>query len=131
MEKIIINPWQWQDQYGYVQAREIKGQNETLICSGQTPNDDNGKPMHEGDMEAQIELAFDNIEVILKEAGWNIADIVHIKYYTLDVDLFIEKSGPLMERLKKAHAATTSTLLGVSRLAFPEFLIEIEVLAMR
>jgi len=47
------------------------------------------------------------------------------------VDRFLAESGPLMARLSAAGCKPASTLLGVSRLAFPELMVEIEVLAMR
>ena len=36
MERRIINPWKWQDNFGFVQANEISGVQRQLICSGQT-----------------------------------------------------------------------------------------------
>ncbi len=131
MHKTVVNPWQWQDRYGFVQANEIVGPRSLLVCSGQTPNDADGVPQHPDDMGAQIALAFDNVETVLSEAGWSVADIVQIRYYTLDVDRFLAESEPLMARLSAAGCRPASTLLGVSRLAFPELLIEIEALAMR
>jgi len=34
MERRAINPWSWQDNFGFVQANEVSGQQRTLICSG-------------------------------------------------------------------------------------------------
>ena len=39
MERRIINPWTWQDEFGYVQANEVSGVQRTLYCSGQAAND--------------------------------------------------------------------------------------------
>jgi len=36
MERRIINPWSWQDQFGYVQAHEVSGTRRVLFCAGQT-----------------------------------------------------------------------------------------------
>ena len=131
MQTRAINPWRWQDDYGFVQAKEITGHKSLLICSGQTPNDAEGAARHAGDMGAQIALAFDNVETVLKAAGWQVSDIVQIRDYTLDVDRFLAECGPLMARLETAGCRPASTLLGVSRLAFPDLLVEIEVLAIR
>jgi enamine deaminase RidA (YjgF/YER057c/UK114 family) len=131
MRKRIINPWDWQDRYGFVQAAEVTGHREMLVCSGQTSNDSAGNVRHAGDMAAQIALAFDNVETVLQAGGWQLSDIVQAKYYTTDVDRFLAESGALMARLGTAGCRPASTLLGVSRLAFPELLVEIEVLAMR
>lgn len=32
MERRIINPWTWQDEFGYVQANEVSGVQRTLYC---------------------------------------------------------------------------------------------------
>ncbi|HJN92867.1 MAG TPA: RidA family protein, partial [Dehalococcoidia bacterium] len=62
MERRIINPWTWQDQYGFVQANEVSGVSRTLICSGQTAIDANGHAVHAGNMAAQVQTSFDNLE---------------------------------------------------------------------
>ena len=36
MERRVINPWTWQDQFGFVQANEVTGAQKILVCSGQT-----------------------------------------------------------------------------------------------
>ena len=50
MERRIVNPWTWQDQFGYVQANETSGVQRVLRCAGQTSVAADGQPMHEGDM---------------------------------------------------------------------------------
>ena len=46
MERRIINPWTWQDAFGFVQANEVRGVQRVLICSGQTSMDAGGSPAH-------------------------------------------------------------------------------------
>ena len=65
MEKRIINPWTWQDQYGYVQANQVTGHSQVLWCAGQTSVDDDGNPLHEGDMGAQALQCVDNLETVV------------------------------------------------------------------
>jgi len=129
--KKTVNPWGWQEAYGYQQAVELSGLQDMLICSGQTPNDDEGAPVLPGDMAGQIEAAFDNIEALFVAAGWSTSDIAQMKIYTTDMDRFMAESDGLIRRLRRDGIATTQTLIGVSRLAFPEMLVEIEVLAVR
>ncbi|MCH7810367.1 MAG: RidA family protein, partial [Chloroflexi bacterium] len=69
MERRAINPWSWQDNFGFVQANEITGAQKVLFCSGQTSVDENGTPVHEGDMASQAVQALDNLEAVLKDAG--------------------------------------------------------------
>ena len=126
MERNVINPWKWQDKFGFVQANDIRGHQRMVICAGQTSNDADGKPMHAGDMRAQISLAMDNLETVLAQAGLNLSNVMQIKYYTLDVDRFFEAYDVITERLERAGCRPAATLLGVERLAFPELLVEIE-----
>jgi enamine deaminase RidA (YjgF/YER057c/UK114 family) len=124
-----VNPWKWQDNFGFSQAIEFSGHSRVLTCAGQTSVDADGNPLHEGDMAAQIGQALDNIETVLKQAGMTLANVVHLNYYTTDVDAFLQHSAAASERLKAADCHPASTLLGVARLAFPPLLIEMEVTA--
>ena len=129
MERRIINPWKWQDEFGYVQANEVSGAQRTLYCSGQAANDDQGTPMHPGDMRAQITLALDNLETLLKESKFEFKDIVRLNIFTTDVDKFLENYDAFITRLAEAGCRHTGCLIGVARLAFPEMLIEVEATA--
>ena len=130
MERRIINPWTWQDKFGFVQANEIGGASRVLVVSGQTSVDPEGRPLHAGDMAAQASQALDNLETVLRQAGYGFADLVRVTYYTTDVDRFIRESGPSLGRLVQAGCRPASTLLGVSRLFHPDILLEIEATAM-
>ena len=130
MERRIVNPWKWQDNFGFVQANEISGAQRQLICSGQTSVDAEGNPMHVGNMAAQISQALDNLETVLGEAGFKMSDVVRLNYYTTDVDGFVEACiEQVISRLANSGCRAASTLLGVTRLAFPELLVEIEATA--
>ena len=52
-----------------------------------------------------------------------------LNFYTTDVDRFFEASGVAIGRLAEAGCRPASTLLGMTRLAFPELLVEIEATA--
>jgi enamine deaminase RidA (YjgF/YER057c/UK114 family) len=129
MERRIINPWTWQDQYGFVQGNEVSGVQRTLFCAGQTSNDADGRPVFQGDMAAQINQCLDNLEAVLAEAGLTLANVVRLNYYTTDVEGLLGVYNVLVDRLTAADCRPASTLLGVTRLAFPELLIEIEATA--
>lgn len=131
MERRIVNPWTWQDEFGFVQANEISGARRVLICAGQTSTDAAGQPLHAGDMGAQIAQALDNLETVLTAAGFTFADIMRLNYYTTDIDRFFEVYEVLASRLAETGCRSAGTLLGVSRLAFPELLVEFEATAMR
>jgi enamine deaminase RidA (YjgF/YER057c/UK114 family) len=129
MERRVINPWTWQDEYGYVQANEVSGAQRVLVCAGQTAMDANGQPLHMGDMRAQLSLALDNLETVLAHAGFTLGDVMRLNYYTTDVDAFFGAADILGERLGAAGCRAAGTLLGVTRLAFPELMVEIEATA--
>jgi enamine deaminase RidA (YjgF/YER057c/UK114 family) len=129
MERRILNPWSWQDTYGFVQANEVTGGQRVVYCAGQTSVDADGRPLHVEDMAGQIRQSLDNLETVLKEAGLELRDVVRLSYYTTDVDRLLASYHVLVERLSEAGCRPASTLLGVTRLAFPELLIEIEATA--
>ena len=129
MEKKIINPWKWQDPYGFVQGHEVTGAQRVLYCAGQTSVDGEGNPLHAGDMAAQINKALDNVQAVLHNAGLELSHVVRLNYYTTDVGAFMKAGGVLGERLSGAGCRPSSTLLGVAALFHPDILVEIEATA--
>jgi enamine deaminase RidA (YjgF/YER057c/UK114 family) len=130
-EQRKINPWTWQNQFGFSQAIEITGGNRTIYCAGQTSVDDEGRPIHIGDMGKQITQALENLSSVLRAADFTLGDVVRLNYYTTDVGSFLAASGTAMSSLVAARCQPASTLLGVSSLAFPELLVEIEATAVK
>jgi enamine deaminase RidA (YjgF/YER057c/UK114 family) len=131
MERRIIDPWSWQDKYGFVQGNEISGAARTLVCSGQTAIDADGNAIHSGVIAAQLKVALDNLEEVLHKADFSLSDVVRMIIYTTDVDKLISVYESMAVRLAKAKCQTTQTLVGVTRLAFPDLMLEIEATAMR
>jgi enamine deaminase RidA (YjgF/YER057c/UK114 family) len=131
MEQRAVNPWTWQDQFGFSQGIEVSGAQRMLICAGQTSSDENGATLHPGDMAAQIGAALDNVETVLRHGGYAFSDVVRLNYYTTDVDAFIAAGETLGARLAQHGIQPASTLLGVTRLAFPDLLVEIEATAVK
>lgn len=127
----IINPTTWQDRLGYSQAIEVTGGRHVLYCAGQTSTDTDGRTAHPGDMRAQLGQAIDNVESVLTEAGYALTDVVRMNYYTTDVDALFANWDIVITRLAQANVRPGGTLLGVTRLARPELLIEIEATAVR
>jgi enamine deaminase RidA (YjgF/YER057c/UK114 family) len=129
MEQRKINPWKWQDAYGFSQAIEVSNASRVLYCAGQASVDDEGNPVHVGDMRGQVEQAFRNLESVLKASGAGLANIVRLNYYTTDVDAFMAASDVIGSRLAAAGCQPSGTLLGVTKLAFPGLMVEIEATA--
>ncbi len=129
MDKRALNPGTWQDQFDFSQAIEVEGARRIVFCAGQISQDGEGKPLHPGDMAAQFHQALDNLETVLDQAGLRLADVVRLNYYVTDVAAFLEAVPIVGERLKKSGCKPASTLLGIVRLAEPEWMIEIEATA--
>jgi enamine deaminase RidA (YjgF/YER057c/UK114 family) len=125
MNKISINPWQWQDNFGYAQAIEVKNNTGTLYCAGQAAMDANGKPVS-GNMSEQIKLSLENLHQVVKQAGYDPSNIVRLNFFTTSVPAFFEAYGTAIEWMKQHHCTPSSTLLQIGALAFPELTIEIE-----
>jgi enamine deaminase RidA (YjgF/YER057c/UK114 family) len=126
VENKKINPWEWQNAFGFSQAIETSGHKRVLRCSGQTAVDADGAPQHAGDMAAQIALATENLETVLKAADMSLANVVRLTVFVTDIDASLQHFAVFEERLKKAGIQPAVTLIGVARLFAPELMIEIE-----
>ncbi len=81
-------------------------------------------------MTEQVKKAFENLGVVLQAAGFVSTDVLRVNHYTTDVDELIAVLGRLAAEFF-GQTLPASTLLGVSRLAFPQLKIEIEATAER
>lgn len=129
MERKPINPWDWSIKLGYNQAEEVAGVRRQVICAGQTAVDGHGVPQHDNDMRAQIGLALDNLELVVNAAGMNLGNIIKLGIFTTDVDSALQNFDLLGQRFGPYQIAPPMTLLGVTRLALPGLMFEIEATA--
>ncbi|MEU9608215.1 RidA family protein [Streptomyces sp. NPDC048057] len=128
-ERTAINPVTWSTGLGFNQGELVTGHTRTLYVSGQTAMNGAGEPQHEGDMAAQLALSIANLEAVLTEADMTLANLVRLNVHTTDVDLLFPHYGVLTSRLAAAGVAPTTTMLGVTRLAIPGQLVELEATA--
>ncbi len=126
VERTAVNPVTWSQELGFNQGELLSGHTRTLYVSGQTAMSADGKPQHDGDMAAQLALSVDNLEAVLGAAGMSLANLVRLNVYTTDVDVLFQHYGVLAGRLGAAGVAPTSTMLGVTRLAIPGQMVELE-----
>lgn len=129
MQRTPVNPWNWSLKLGYNQAEIIEGASRQLICAGQTAVDANGNPQHAGDMRGQIDLALNNLEAVLSDADMTLRNIIKLGVYATDVDEALKNFDLLGMRFGSIECAPPMTLLGVTRLAIPGLLFEIEATA--
>lgn len=126
VRRTAANPTTWSLAMGFNQGEVVSGQRRTLYCSGQTAMSGDGTPQHEGDMAAQLSLSLDNLAAVLAAAEMSVADLVRLTVYTTDVDLLLEHYGVLASRLGAAGVAPPTSMLGVTRLAVPGQMVELE-----
>lgn len=126
IERTPINPVDWSRELGFDQGQVISGGSRTLYCAGQTATGGDGSPKHLEDMAGQLGLALDNLEAVLAGAGMSLANLVRLNVYSTDVDLLFGHYGVLAGRLGAAQVAPPTTMLGVTRLAIPGLLVELE-----
>lgn len=129
MERTAVNPVTWSAAMGFNQGEVVSGHTRTLYVSGQTATSAEGAPLHAGDLAAQLALSADNLEAVLAAADMSLADLVRLNVYTTDIDGLLPHYGVLASRLGAAGVAPTTTMLGVTRLAIPGQLVELEATA--
>ena len=66
---------------------------------------------------------------VLEDPDMTLGNVVRLNRYTTDVDAMMGCYDILAERFAAAGVRPTSTLVGVTRLAFPELLVELEATA--
>jgi enamine deaminase RidA (YjgF/YER057c/UK114 family) len=82
-------------------------------------------------MREQALQAIDNLETVLREAGFELTDIVRLATYVTDVDAYRQAAPAVGRRLAEAGVKQAASLIGVARLALPELLVEVEATAAR
>ncbi|MSP52439.1 MAG: RidA family protein, partial [Alphaproteobacteria bacterium] len=98
-----------------------------LFLSGQVAKNVKNQSIGLGDFEAQAIQIFENIRLILAEAGGSMADIVKINVYLTD-GRYIDTYRAVRARyFSDPNPASTGVV--VAGLASPEWLLEIEVVA--
>ncbi|KKX51589.1 RidA family protein [Sphingobacterium sp. IITKGP-BTPF85] len=124
MEKKIINPWTWQDARSYVQAVEVKHVESTLYVSGQTAIDEHGISSDEN-MRTQLQKTLENLEKVIREADFELKNIVRLNIYTTDSAALFENFDVFQEWINRNQIKQTSTVLEVQQL-FETLKVELE-----
>ena len=130
MSKEFLSPATLPPPVGYSHIAKVnKG---TLIyLAGQVSSDASGRLVGEGNFEAQAEQVFRNVKIAVEAAGATMADIVKMNIYLVaevgqDV---VPKMRAIRDRYVNTQKPPASTLVVVSRLARPGWLLEIEAIA--
>ena len=108
--------------FGYSHAVKICNQ---IKISGAVSMDDSGNPIAIGNMEQQMINCYADLKKILNHYNASFDDVVVENIFTTDMNSFLEISS-YRNKIYTKHFPTGSWL-GVKELAFPEFMIEIEL----
>lgn len=104
----------------------------TVYLSGQVSANEKGEVVGKGDLKAQVARVYENLATCLKSAGVSFTDVVKMNTYVVNLkpeDLAIIREVR-STYLNKEHPPA-STLIGVQALAGPDYIIEIEAIAIK
>lgn len=125
--KIVdIDPgWEWDDVLPLSPACRV---GELIFVSGQVSLDTDGQLVGEGDIEAQVRQCLVNIQSILDAEGAGLDDIAKVGVFLTDRSHYPSQIAVRKEFFNHMPAATVVT---VAALGMPEWLVEIEAVAVR
>lgn len=132
MKRTSINPTEWGLQFSMDQGEIVEGASRHLRCSGQisvTPDPSNElgiAVVSPNEIRGQIECALANIDAILEKANMSRSDIVALRFFTTDIDGFLENYDVYATWIAEAGIRPPQSLLGIQRLVHPDAMVEIE-----
>ena len=115
---------------GYSQVCEVT-RGKLILIAGQVPHDAHDKMVGEGDFDAQVEQVFRNLDVALKAAGGSMQDLVKIVNYCVASVTPEQRINyrAIRDRYVNTAAPPVSTFIYVVRLAQPNWLFEMDAMA--
>jgi enamine deaminase RidA (YjgF/YER057c/UK114 family) len=123
--KIYAAGGPWEDIIGYSRAVQVGN---TLEISGTVAANENGV-VGKGDFYAQTKFIFEKLRPVLEKAGFSFADVTRTRIFMTDISKWEDVGRAHGEFFKNVKPATS--LLEVSALINPDYLVEIEVTAMK
>ena len=111
----------------YSHVVTVTGPGKTIYIAGQLARDADGNIVGPGDMRAQLEQTFKNLDACLKAAGATWADVVKTNTFVTDYQAFSRCADVRMRYF--GVASPTSTTIQIGGLAQPEAMVEIELIA--
>jgi enamine deaminase RidA (YjgF/YER057c/UK114 family) len=115
------------DPPAYSQAVKVSGAETVLFIAGQVAYDEKGGPAHPGDFKAQARAVLQAVKAQVEAGGGTMASIVKVNTYVTDMRHRADYAAIREEFFGRKLPA--STMVAVTALAAPEFLIEIEAIA--
>ncbi|MDX1905445.1 MAG: RidA family protein [Bacteroidia bacterium] len=130
MEKRTIDPWAWGEQTNAVQAVEVTQVSGALYCSGQVAIDAHGVPSSV-DMRAQLQQCIQNLETVVREAGYELHNIVRLNVYTTSVETFFSTCMDVYVPFIHQHGIKQATTLLEVKGLFATLTVELEATVVR
>jgi enamine deaminase RidA (YjgF/YER057c/UK114 family) len=126
MPRVIIQPeGVWDPRPRFAQVVRIGNQ---VYVAGQTAVDERGNVVGKGDIDAQARQVFRNLQKCLEAAGANFDQVVKLNIYSTDLDAHL----PALTKTRREffpREPVASTTIQVPRLVHPDWLLEIEAVA--
>jgi reactive intermediate/imine deaminase len=114
---------------GYSQSVEvINGNSKMIFISGQVPLNAEGDIVELNNLEKQTEQVFENIKALVEKSGGTMKDVVNIECYFTDISKIAEFRKARDKYIDRENPPA-STAVQIERLANPDFLIEINAVA--
>jgi enamine deaminase RidA (YjgF/YER057c/UK114 family) len=120
-----FNPVSLSKSSGYTQVVKVDN---TVYIAGQVSIAADGKIVGQGDPETQVRQVWHNLEAAVRSVGGSRQDIVKTTTYVTHID-HAAAVRKVRDELFQAANPPTSTLLVISALAHPDFMVEIEAIA--
>src|SRR5580658_10171466 len=114
-------------QPSYSHVVTVSGTGKIVYTAGQLARDIDGNCVGKGDMRAQMEQTFKNLDKCLKAAGATWADVIKTNTFVTDYQAFSQCRDVRMRYF--GVATPTSTTIQISGLAQPGAMVEIEMIA--
>src|SRR5262245_45944438 len=115
------------DTPSYNQAIKVTGAQTILFLAGQVPYAPDGTVNHRGDFMAQARQVFGAVKSLVEAGGGTLANVVKITTYVIDVRYRMDFRVGRAEFFGQRGPA--STMVQVASLSYPDYMIEIEAVA--
>lgn len=125
LDQEYINPNTIAKPSGYTHVVKV---DKTVYISGQVSLASDGSIVGKGDPEAQVRQIWRNIEAAVQSVGGTLRNVVKTTTYVTSTD-HMSAVRKVRDEVHEGLNPPTSTLLVISALAHPDFLVEIEAVA--
>lgn len=116
----------WEHEYNYSQAVKV---GDTIYLAGQVSHDEKGDIVSLGDMEAQMQQCYANVQKVLVQYGATMENVVDEVLFVTDMEAAYAAAVKRRKEIFSGTAVVASTIVQIERLASPEMMIEIKCVA--